>query len=128
MHDRAASTGCQLLQLCLKTQAKSVLHQRAEVVNKIVVGAPDGAHAITFAVHQASALQLPQLTADVGLREAGGLDQAGDIHRALLELTEELQARRFAEQPEELAVFLQQLWAGDRTSGAHDEWCMTMKA
>jgi hypothetical protein len=33
----------------------------------------------------------------VGLGEPGGLNQAGDIHRALLELTEELQARRFTE-------------------------------
>ena len=126
---RATSTGRQALQLRLQALPKPVLHQVAEIIDEIVVGAPDGAHAIALAAHQAGPLQLAQLTADVGLGEPGGLDQTGDIHgAAVLELTEQLQARRLTEQPEELAVFLQQLRTGHRTCGTHAEWCMTMKA
>lgn len=118
----------QLLELRLQALPQAVLHQGAEVIDKIVVGTPEGAHPIALADHKAGPLQLAQLTADVGLGEAGGFDQAGDIHRALLELTEELEARRFAEQPKELAEFLQQLRAGHRTSGGHGDRCMTMEA
>jgi hypothetical protein len=46
----------------------------------------------------------------------------------MLELTEQLQPRRLTQQPEELAVFLQQLGAGHRSDGAHGEWGMTLKA
>jgi len=124
----STSTGCQLQKLRLQPQAQAVLHQGAEVIDQIVVGTPDGAHPIALTAHQAGALQLAELTADVRLGEAGGLDQAGHIHRSLLELTEELQARRFAEQPEKLAVLLQQLRAGHRTGGSHGERFMTMNA
>ena len=95
---RATSTGRQALQLCLQALPKPVLHQVAEIIDEIVVGAPDGAHAIALAAHQAGTLQLAQLTADVGLGKPGGLDQAGDIHgAAVLELTEQLQARRLTQ-------------------------------
>ncbi len=126
---RATSTGRQALQLCLQALPKPVLYQGAEIIDEIIVGAPDGAHAIALAAHQSGTLQLAQLTADVGLGEAGGFDQAGDIHgAAVLELTEQLQASRLAQQAEELAEFLQQLRTGHRTGGTHGEWCMTMKA
>jgi hypothetical protein len=49
----------------------------------------------------------------VGLAEAGGLDQGGHIHSpAVLELTEQLQAGRLAQQAEEGAEFIEQLGTG----------------
>ena len=46
----------------------------------------------------------------------------------MLELTEQLQPRRLTQQPEELAVFLQQLGAGHGAGGTHDDCGMTIDA
>ena len=43
------SPGRQLLQLRLQPLAQAVLHQGAEIIDEIVVGAPDGAHPIALA-------------------------------------------------------------------------------
>ncbi len=56
--------------------------------------------------------QLTQLAADVRMAETGGLDQAGYIHRSLLEMAEQLQPGRLTQQPEELTELLQQLGSG----------------
>jgi hypothetical protein len=64
-------------------------------------------------------LQLAQLAADVGLGEARGLDQGRHIPGPLFEQAEELQAGGFAEEAEKLAVFLQQLGAGQGVRQGH---------
>ena len=95
----------------------SPLHQIAEFLHQGIGHRIDKSHAVAFTAHQAGALQLAQLAADVGLTEAGGLDQRSHIHGApMLELTEQLQASRLAQQPKELAERLNQLGAGQGQS------------
>lgn len=110
-----------MLQLGFELLAQPRLHQGAEVVHQGVVGAPDRAHPIALHLHQAGALQLAQLAADVRLRKPGGLDQGGHIQGPVLEQTEQLQAGRLAQQAEELAVGLQQLGTGQRAGGGHGQ-------
>jgi len=95
------------------------LHQCTQFIHQISLCLPDRASPIALATHQPSPLQLTELPADVRLRKAGGLDQAGHIDRALLEMAEQLQPGRLAQDPEELAVFLKQLRRRHGLRGSH---------
>ena len=77
---------------------------------------------VALTAHQPGALQLAELTTDVGPGEAGGFDQGGHIRGPLPQLAEQLQARRFAQRAEELAVLLQELRGGNGASSAHTSY------
>jgi hypothetical protein len=104
------SNTLQLFQLLLKPLLETTLHQVAKVLHQGVGHRIDQPRAVPLTTHQPRPLQLAQLAAYGGLAEAGGLDQGGHIHgAAVLELAEQLQASRFAQQAEEGAEFIEQL-------------------
>jgi hypothetical protein len=107
------STSPQLLQLAFEALLQASLHQCTEVLHQGVIGAIDLPHPIPLATNQAGPLQLPQLTADVGLAETGEFYQGCHIHGPLFEMAEQLQPSRLAQQPKKLTEFLQQLGAWD---------------
>jgi len=109
----SGSNTLQLFQLLLQPLLEPTLHQVAEVLHQGISHRIDQPRAVPLTTHQAGALQLAELAADVGLAEAGGLDQGGHIHgTTMLELAEQLQAGGLAQQPEEGAEFIEQLGTG----------------
>ena len=110
-----ASGGMELVELLLQALLHALLDQLAELLHQLGVGPVDEADPVALATHEAGPLQLGELAADVGLAEPGGLDQGGDIAGTLAQMAEELEPGRLAQQPEELAELLQQLWTGNRT-------------
>jgi hypothetical protein len=79
---RLDSDGLQLMQLILQTLAQPALHEIAEFMDQRIRDLIDQSCTLTLRPHQASALQLAELSADVGLTEARDFDQRRHIHGA----------------------------------------------
>ena len=90
-----------------------------QLIHQITLRLPDRASPIAIAAHQPSPLQLPELPTDVRLGKASCLDQRGYIGGPLLQMAEQLQPGRLAQDPKELAVLLKQLRRRHGPWGSH---------
>ena len=97
----------------LQALPEARLHQIAQLGHQRICHCVGEPHPFPLVPHQTGTLQLPQLAADMGLTEAGGLDQGCHIHGPLvLQLAQQLQPGRLTQQPEELAELIEKFRGG----------------